>query len=188
MAERGSGGFALAKSLSHLLHRAQQFAADQFAASAGGADITLRQFALLAAVAEKAGQTQTDLVYATGIDRSTLADIISRMEDRGLVARDKAAEDKRAKAVTITSAGKALLNKALPGAKAADAALAAALPKAKQAGFMAGLSALAAAAAEHMASDSPAPVKPARKPAAKKPAKKAPAKKAAKAKPGRKKG
>jgi hypothetical protein len=37
MAERDDQGYALSKSASHLLHRAQQLAADKFAA-----DITLR--------------------------------------------------------------------------------------------------------------------------------------------------
>lgn len=141
-----SGSFALAESLSHLLHRAQQFAADMFAARVGDSAITLRQFALLAAVAEQAGQTQTDLVRATGIDRSTLADMIGRMEERGLVARDKAESDKRAKAVTLTPAGRAALNAATPGALAADAALVEALPKTKRAAFLETLAALARAA------------------------------------------
>jgi DNA-binding MarR family transcriptional regulator len=172
--------FSLAGSLSHLLHRAQQFAADRFAARIGGGDITLRQFALLAAVAERAGQTQTDLVRATGIDRSTLADMIGRMEDRGLVSRDKAEADKRAKSVTLTSAGKSALNAAIPAANAADAAVMEAIAKNKQGAFLETLRGIARAAQAAAETEAPAPSRP----AAKKAPRKAPAKKpTVKAKP-----
>ncbi|MFZ4601187.1 MAG: MarR family winged helix-turn-helix transcriptional regulator [Caulobacterales bacterium] len=147
--------FALARSVSHLLHRAQQFAADRFAAELGRTDLTLRQFALLAAVGEQAGQTQTDLVRATGIDRSTLADMIGRMEDRGLVVRDKAESDKRAKSVTLTAQGRSMLNAAAPSAIAADRALMSALPVTKQGGLMAALVQIAEAA-EAQAASAPA--------------------------------
>ncbi|MBU6373062.1 MAG: MarR family transcriptional regulator [Alphaproteobacteria bacterium] len=169
--------FALARSVSHLLHRAQQFAADRFTAELGRTDLTLRQFALLAAVGEQAGQTQTDLVRATGIDRSTLADMIGRMEDRGLVVRDKAEADRRAKSVTLTAQGRSVLNSAAPSAVAADRALMAALPASKQGGLVSALL-LIAEAAEVAEPPAPAPKPakaPARRGAAAKPAK-APAK------------
>ena len=51
--------------------------------------LTQRQFAVLEAVSQKSGLTQTDLVRATGIDRSTLADLVSRMTTKGLLAREQ---------------------------------------------------------------------------------------------------
>lgn len=181
MAPRQSD-FVLARSVSHLLHRAQQFAADRFSAELGRTDLTLRQFALLAAVGEQAGQTQTDLVRTTGIDRSTLADMIGRMEDRGLVVRDKAEADKRAKSVTLTAQGRSMLNAATPSAAAADRALMGAMPVSKQAGLVAGLLLIAEAAAADLAlPPAPAPVKAPRKPAGRRAA--APPKKAAAKKP-----
>lgn len=178
--------FALARSVSHLLHRAQQFAADRFTAELGRTDLTLRQFALLAAVGEQAGQTQTDLVRATGIDRSTLADMIGRMEDRGLVVRDKAEADRRAKSVTLTAQGRAVLNGAAPSAVAADRALMAALPASKQGGLVSALLLIAEAAeAAEPAAPAPKPAKPVARRAAAKPAKPAakPAGRKAAAKP-----
>src|ERR1700741_522703 len=66
--------FKLATSPSHLLHRAEQLATDRFS-ELGGDSITLRQFTVLAAIAEQPGLSQSDLVRVTGIDRSTLADM-----------------------------------------------------------------------------------------------------------------
>ncbi|MCA8902993.1 MAG: MarR family transcriptional regulator [Hyphomonas sp.] len=173
--------FNLNASPSHLLHRAQQAAANHSAKALRAAGITLRQFSLLAALDGNDGVSQSDLVNATGIDRSTLADMVARMESGGLIKRASSKTDARAKSVSLTAKGKKALDKALPAVASADAALFAALPKVKQDALMSGLSGLA---------EAPAPAKPARKapakkaaapkkPAAKKaPAKKAPAKKA----------
>ena len=138
MSER-EDGYSLLKSPCHLLHRAQQLAADRFGAS----DITLRQFAVLAAVSSRSGQSQTELVNATGIDRSTLADMILRMEERGLLSRGRSAEDGRAKSVALTSSGRSALASAAPRAKSADDAIMAALPRAKRGPFLETLKVLA---------------------------------------------
>ena len=79
------GGFALETSASHLIHRAQQIAALQSAEVLKQAGITLRQFSVLAAVSDSEGASQADIVERTGIDRSTLADMVSRMETSGLL-------------------------------------------------------------------------------------------------------
>ena len=71
--------FELENSASHLLHRAQQIAANRSAAALRAAGITLRQFSVLSAIAELEGVSQSHLVRATGIDRSTLADMAARM-------------------------------------------------------------------------------------------------------------
>jgi len=114
-----SGPYRLAISTSHLLHRAEQLASDRFAKLVDG--ITLRQFAVLAAVAEAPGLSQVDLVRATGIDRSTLADMMNRMEARGLVERTTSQLDGRAHAVHLTASGTAIFKASINHALAADA-------------------------------------------------------------------
>ncbi|MFW5661156.1 MAG: MarR family winged helix-turn-helix transcriptional regulator [Oceanicaulis sp.] len=128
--------FDLALSPGHLLHRAQQFAADRFSEASGGLEITQRQFAVLCAVHAEEGLTQTQLVQATGIDRSTLAELVSRMASKGLLLREKAPGDARANAVRFTDEGRQLFNTAIAGAKAADEAILSALPKNKRANFV----------------------------------------------------
>lgn len=136
---------ALAESPSHLMHRALQLALDIYAEEVGDGP-TQRQFAVLEAVAQRAGLTQTDLVKATGIDRSTLADLVARMTTKGWLARERSALDARAMAVTLSADGQALLDAARPRVEAADRRIMGLLPKGKRDGFLELLSELAASA------------------------------------------
>jgi MarR family transcriptional regulator, temperature-dependent positive regulator of motility len=108
---------------SHLLHSATQRADDLFAKEVGDANITPRQFVLLAAAAELADPSQTDLVKATGIDRSTLADIVRRLMRKGLLERRRSRADGRAKLVRLSRDGERLLKSIRSKAMRADAAL-----------------------------------------------------------------
>lgn len=136
----------LAASPSHLMHRALQLALDIYVEEIGPDGLTQRQFAVLEAVAAKAGLTQTELVRATGIDRSTLADLVARMEARGLVERQRSTLDARAMAVRLAPAGEAALEAARPRVQAADKRILALLPKGRREAFLTVLADLAAAA------------------------------------------
>lgn len=137
--------YELSVSPGHLLHRAQQFAADRFSEATGGLEITQRQFAVLCAVKAREGLTQTQLVQATGIDRSTLAELVTRMAAKGLLLREKAPGDARANAVRFTDEGRKLYDTAVTGARAADDAILSALPKNKRASFAEALARIARA-------------------------------------------
>jgi DNA-binding MarR family transcriptional regulator len=132
----GKTATQLDRSATHLLHRAGQCAADIFAVEARASGLTPRQFAVLLAVAEEEGLTQTGLVERTGIDRSTLADIVARLLARGLIQRRRAKEDGRAYAIKLTPQGAKALREALPAAQATDAQLLASLPQAKRQDFL----------------------------------------------------
>ena len=82
------------------------------------------------------GLTQTGLVKATGIDRSTLAELVARMIAKGLLERERSSVDARANAVHLTDAGRAALEAAGPRAQAADEALLKLLPSGKRDGFL----------------------------------------------------
>ena len=138
--------FQLSRSPSHLLRRAQQFASEIFLQAGLLDGVTLRQSVVLAAIAEGAVLRQSDLVRATGVDRSTLADMMARMEKKGLIARSTALEDGRAKSVQLTAAGRARLEEALPAMRQVDAALLEALPRNRRNAFSETLSVLADAA------------------------------------------
>jgi hypothetical protein len=66
-------------SVIHLLHRAAQCADCIFSEEIAGTDLTPRQYTVLAVIADKEGLSQTELVMRTGIDRSTVADMIKRL-------------------------------------------------------------------------------------------------------------
>lgn len=136
----------LAESPSHLMHRALQLALDIYAEELGSDGPTQRQFAVMEAVSVKEGLTQTDLVKATGIDRSTLADLVARMTTKGLLTRERSTLDARAKAVRLSPEGQVLLESARPRVEAADRRIMALLPKTKRDGFLDLLSELSVAA------------------------------------------
>ncbi len=128
--------FRLELSPSHLLHRAQQLASNRSAAALRAAGVTLRQFSVLAAIAAEEGVSQSRLVEITGVDRSTLADMMQRMEAAGLVGRSRSSEDARAMAVNLTPAGLAAIKIAAPAVAEADLALLASLPRNRRGPFL----------------------------------------------------
>ncbi len=107
----------------HLLQRAVQRALDEYSAEFGPGGITQRQYAVLTAVADQEGATQTELVRTTGIDRSTLAELVARMMGKDLLVRGRSTADGRANAVGLTPKGQAALAEAQPKMAAADARL-----------------------------------------------------------------
>ena len=172
---------ALDKSPSHLLHRALQLALDIYADEQGEGGVTQRQYAVLAAVEAYEGLTQTDLVRTTGIDRSTLADMVARMIVKGLLERQRSTADARANAVSLTQAGRVALAEAKPKMAAADARLLRLLSSAKREALTAGLRELIRAGDEAAAEPVPLAAKKPKADKAEKP-KKAKADKADKAK------
>lgn len=138
--------FKLSESPAHLLRRSQQFATEIYSDLGLADNVTLRQSVVLAAVAENEGLSQSDLVNTTGIDRSTLADMIARMEGKGLVSRSAAETDARAKSVFLTETGRDALHEAMPAMQTVDKALLHSLPKNKRKSFLATLALLHTAA------------------------------------------
>ena len=144
----------LDQSPSHMLHRALQLALDIYTEETGAGAVTQRQFAVLAAAATADGLTQSSLVKITGIDRSTLADMVSRMTEKSLLTRQRSATDARANSVALTDQGRAVLDSVRPKVAAADQRIIDKIPAAKRDGFLKLLHALVETAAP---SDSPAP-------------------------------
>ena len=168
MAKAEPSGVALERSPSHLLHRALQHALDIYVEQAGPSAPTQRQFAVLSAVAANEGLTQTDLVRATGIDRSTLADLVARMIGKGLLARERSATDGRANTVRLSDAGRAALRSAAPKVAAADQQILSLVPSRARESFLAVLLALSEAAEHQDANGEADGGEAARKPSKKK--------------------
>lgn len=124
----------------HLLHRAGQCADEMFAISVGEAGLTPRQFAVMAAIADSEEPSQTTLVERTGIDRSTMADIVRRLTSRGLVQRRRTRRDARRYAVRLTDKGEGALRMAEPAARTTDEKILAALPPTQRDAFLRSLS------------------------------------------------
>src|SRR5690606_23482520 len=112
----------------HLLHRAGQRADELFTATMGESELTPRQFAVLKAVARMENPSQTLLVRETGIDRSTIADIVRRLIKKGLLQRRRTSQDARMYAVKLTAAGREVLEEAEPAARSTEEKLLGVLP------------------------------------------------------------
>ncbi len=123
----------------HLLHRAGQCADELFAINVASNDLTPRQYAVLKAVAANKNPSQTLLVEKTGIDRSTLADIVRRLEARGLLARQRTESDARKYAIRLTDSGKTALLSAEPAVRTTNERLLAALSDEERAIFLTAL-------------------------------------------------
>jgi len=123
----------------HLLRRCQQRAVEIFMDEVGAARVTPRQFAILLTLAHRPGITQTELVIETGIDRSTVGDMINRLVRRGLVRRRRSGRDQRANTLLILPAGAALLRDTAPAVERAQNRIMAPLPVAARQSFMAAL-------------------------------------------------
>jgi len=120
----------------HLLHRAGQFAEVLFTNETGKADLTPRQFAVLICVAQNPDVSQTGLVEQTGIDRSTLADIVRRLVKKGLLQRKRTRRDARMYAVRLTPKGHSLLSQVKPLASKVDQRILSALRNDQRGVFM----------------------------------------------------
>lgn len=131
--------YRLESSLTHLLHRVGQCATDSFQRHAGDMQLTARQFAVLMAIARMDGASQMDVVKLTGIDRSTLADMVSRMLNKGMIERQRSKVDGRAYCLSLTAAGRTALDRSTPAAAQADDRLLAALEPARREELLASL-------------------------------------------------
>jgi DNA-binding MarR family transcriptional regulator len=120
----------------HLLHRAGQCADELFALNIGESELTPRQFEVLRAVSSQAEPSQTALVERTGIDRSTLADIVRRLVARGLLVRKRTRHDARMYAVKLTPAGENALKNAQPAVQSTNESILQALPNAERKEFL----------------------------------------------------
>lgn len=77
-------------------------------------DLTKPQYAVMRAIAERPGIEQVNLMEAAASTKATLAEMLSRMEKRGLVRRENDPLDKRRRFVYLTPEGEALLQVCMP--------------------------------------------------------------------------
>jgi DNA-binding MarR family transcriptional regulator len=142
------GAKDLERSVTHLLHRASQCATEMFSSESHNGTVTPRQLAVMTVVADNEGLSQTELVERTGIDRSTMADLMARLLRRGLVNRRRTREDARAYAIKLSPHGTRVLRQVQPAAMAADQRLLAKLQPGKRQEFLDALASIVAAGEE----------------------------------------
>jgi DNA-binding MarR family transcriptional regulator len=94
-----------------LIRRAHQAATAIFMSEAKGFDLTPVQFAALIAIRDHPGIEATrvgDLIY---FDRSTIGNVLERLERKGWILREPGVQDRRTKALFLTPDGKVVIRK-----------------------------------------------------------------------------
>ena len=110
-----------------------------------GIDVTTTQYRVLVACAEKEGLSQQGIINATGIDRSTVSQVVQLLIRKGLVKRRRTRHDARAYAVSVTEAGREVLRASEPIIERIDEAIVEALPATRAKAFISNLRAIVAA-------------------------------------------
>lgn len=98
----------------YLFRRMQQIAVAIFVEECRAFDLTPVQYAALVAIHTHPGIDATRLSAVIAFDRSTLGNVIERLETKTLIERKPAREDKRVKLLYLTKAGSALLREIMP--------------------------------------------------------------------------
>jgi DNA-binding MarR family transcriptional regulator len=97
----------------HLIRRAQQRHAALWNAHVS-TEVSSVQFAALVALERLPGSSQADLGAVLDLDRSTIADLVRRLERRGVIEREQHAVDRRRYALRLTPAGAAEIQRLRP--------------------------------------------------------------------------
>lgn len=106
----------------HLIRRAQQRHAALWQEQVS-ADVSSVQYAALAVLERMPGASQSELGDELDLDRSTIADIVSRLERRRLIERSPHESDRRRYSLRLTPAGLAEVDQLRPLVAEANAKL-----------------------------------------------------------------
>ena len=120
----------------HHIRRLQQMAVAVFLQDTQGFGITPVQYGALLTVQRRPGLDQRSLANLMGLDTSTTAGVVDRLEARGLLRRSASTTDRRVKLLGITEDGAALLADMQPQVAAAQARMLAPLTDAEKPLFM----------------------------------------------------
>ena len=93
----------------YLFRRMQQIAVSIFVEECRAFELTPVQYAALVAIRTHPGIDATRLSAVIAFDRSTLGNVIERLETKVLIERKPSREDKRVKLLHLTRTGAALL-------------------------------------------------------------------------------
>ena len=120
----------------HYIRRLQQIAVAIFLQETADTGVTPVQYAALQTVANQPDLDQRTLAAAIGLDTSTLASMIDRLEARGLITRQASPADRRVRLLRLSPAGAATLAAVVPAMQRAQQKILAPLPRAEQREFM----------------------------------------------------
>ncbi|UVO51031.1 MarR family transcriptional regulator [Sphingomonas sp. SUN019] len=107
-----------------LLRRAHQISVALFLEEAAGLALTTTQYGAMVVLRARGSLDQVGIATLVGIDRSTTALVVGKLEEAGYIERRDDAVDKRRKIITLSAAGHAMLERvSQPAARARERAL-----------------------------------------------------------------
>lgn len=98
----------------HHIRRLHQISVAIFLQETGAFGVTPVQYAALQTVGRQPSIDQRTLARTIGLDTSTIAGVIDRLEARGLLVRSASPEDRRVRQLTLTDAARQLLAEIAP--------------------------------------------------------------------------
>jgi DNA-binding MarR family transcriptional regulator len=123
----------------YLIRRLHQIHAGLFHEECKASQLTPVQYGLLTALALRGELDQVSLAEELGLDRTTAAEVLARLQARKLVSRKPNPRDRRAKLTRLTARGRALTAAMLKPMQRAQDRLCAPLSAAERDAFMATL-------------------------------------------------
>lgn len=119
-----------------LIRRLHQIHTWLFAEETQQYNVTPVQYSLLTVLAEHGEMDQNTLAYELGLERTSVAEVLPRLEARGLVERRQSESDRRVKLVRIARKGRALAKRMDAAAQRAHERTIAYLPEGEREHFM----------------------------------------------------
>jgi len=120
----------------HHIRRLHQIAVAIFLQETEAHGLTPVQYAALQTVANQPGIDQRTLAGRIGLDTSTVAGVLDRLEARALLQRSASPLDKRVRLLTLGDSGATLLADVEPAMRRAQQRILFPLPKAERDEFM----------------------------------------------------
>ena len=96
-----------------------------------GADLTAVQYAALVAIGSHPGIDATKLSEIIYFDRSTIGDVLYRIESKGWIVRESTTDDRRIKLLSLSAAGHEVLRQVEAGIRRVQKRLLASLTPAE---------------------------------------------------------
>lgn len=119
------------------LRRASAVVSNDFSRAVAGTGMRQVLFGILSIIESNPGINQGNVGRALGIQRANMVSLVNELVDRGLVNRQTAADDRRAFALSLTTAGEVMMDTALERIRAHEDMLMADLGAAERAQLIA---------------------------------------------------
>lgn len=119
-----------------LIRRLHQIHTWLFDEETRGFQITAVQYSLLTALFEHGQMDQNTVALEIGLERSSVAEVLPRLEERNLIERTPSESDRRVKLVKLTRKGRLVVRRMEAAVQRAHARTIEALPEAERDLFM----------------------------------------------------